>query len=541
MKRSELPGGSNNWVVNGELTASGFPVMANDPHRTITVPSLRYMVHLVAPGWNVIGGGEPEIPGISIGHNGTGAWGLTVYSTDGEDLYVYDLNPDNLDQYKYKNNWENMEVYHETIKVKGEQDVEVALRYTRHGPVTYIDSVNYKAYALRCAWLEPGGSPYLASLRMDQADSWEEFREACNYSHIPGENMVWADKENNIGWQAVGIAPLRRNFSGLVPVPGDGRYEWDGYLPIKEKPHVFNPESGFFATANQNVTPESYNHWDAIGFMWSDPFRGERINEVLGSGEILDLENMKALQTDYFSIPAKTLVPYLKPISFNEEKLNQAKEMLLDWDFVLDKNSISAGIYVSWENQIRERSKDRFIPEEVKGLISLQLTKILSWIQHPHNKFGKDPVQDRDDFLREAFSHAIDHLVEMLGENIQDWKYGQEQYKHVFIRHPLSFPVIGEWEDKLNIGLAPRGGDSYTPNATGGNNNQTSGATFRIIADTEDWDRSVATNMPGQSGDPESPFYNNLFNMWANDQYFPLYYSKDEIEKILAERIVLKP
>jgi len=538
---SELSGGSNNWVVNGDLTASGFPVMANDPHRTITVPSLRYMAHLIAPGWNVIGGGEPEIPGISIGHNDFGAWGLTVYSTDGEDLYVYDLNPSNLNQYKYKDNWEDMQAYYETIKVKGEEDVEVALRYTRHGPVTYIDSVNYKAYAVRCAWLEPGGSPYLASLRMDQAESWEEFRDACNYSHIPGENMVWADKENNIGWQAVGIAPLRRNFSGLIPVPGDGRYEWDGYLPIKEKPHVSNPESGFFATANQNVTPESYENWDAIGFMWSDPFRGERINEVLGADEILDMEDMKALQTDYFSIPARTLVPYLQPISFDEERLNRAKEMLLDWDYVLDQNSIPAGIYVAWENQIREISEERFIPEEAKGFISLQLTKIMSWILHPEIIFGKDPMAARDDFLREAFSRAIDQLVDMLGEDMQNWQYGQEQYKHIYIRHPLSFPVIGEWVDKLNIGPAPRGGNSYTPNATGGNSNQSSGATFRIIADTEDWDRSVVTNAPGQSGDPDSPFYDNLFDIWAHDQYFPLYYSRDKIEKILAEKIVFKP
>jgi penicillin amidase len=541
MNWGRLSEGSNNWVVNGDLTASEFPVMANDPHRNIAVPSLRYMAHLIAPGWNVIGGGEPEIPGISIGHNGFGAWGLTVYSTDGEDLYVYDLNPSNLNQYKYRDDWEDFQVYHETINVKGEEDVEVALRYTRHGPVTYFDSLNNKAYAVRCAWLEPGGSPYLASLRMDQAESWEEFRDACNYSHIPGENMVWADKENNIGWQAVGIAPLRRNFSGLVPVPGDGRYEWDGYLPIKEKPHVFNPGSGFFATANQHVTPESYNHWDAIGFIWSDPFRGERINDVLGSGKLLDMEDMIALQTDYFSIPAKTLVPYLQPISFNEERLNQAKEMLLDWDFVLGRNSIPAGIYVGWENKIREMSEDRFIPDEVKGLISLQLTKIMTWIRHPDMKFGKDPVAARDDFLREAFSRTIDNLVERLGEDMHDWQYGQEQYKHIYIRHPLSFTENNEWRDKLNIGPVPRGGNSYTPNSTGGNNNQSSGATFRIIADTEDWDKSVAINSPGQSGDPDSPFYDNLFHMWANDQYFPLYYSRDKIEKILAEKIVLKP
>ncbi|MEQ8245106.1 penicillin acylase family protein, partial [Fulvivirga sp.] len=236
--------GSNNWVVSGALTEDGNTYMANDPHRTIAIPSLRYMAHLVAPGWNVIGGGEPEIPGISIGHNEYGAWGLTVFRTDGEDLYVYELNPENNKQYMYNGNWEDMNVIKETIKVKDQEDVIVELLYTRHGPVTYVDPVHNVAYAVRCAWLEPGGSPYLASLRMDQAKTWEEFREACNYSHIPGENMIWADPKGNIGWQSVGIAPLRRNFSGMVPVPGDGRYEWDGYLPIIEKPNTLNPSQG---------------------------------------------------------------------------------------------------------------------------------------------------------------------------------------------------------------------------------------------------------------------------------------------------------
>ncbi|MFT5861801.1 MAG: penicillin amidase, partial [Flavobacteriales bacterium] len=261
--------GSNNWVVDGGLMAGGNTYMANDPHRTIAVPSLRYMVHLVAPEWDVIGGGEPEIPGISIGHNEYGAWGLTVFRTDGEDMYVYELNPNNTNQYLYNGAWEDMTIISETIKVKGDDDVNVELLYTRHGPVTYVDSMNNTAYAVRCAWLEPGGSPYLASLRMDQAKTWEEFRAACNYSHIPGENMVWADKKGNIGWQSVGIAPIRKNFSGLVPVPGDGRYEWDGYLPIIQKPNALNPPKGYIATANQNVTPDDYEHWNAIGFSWS--------------------------------------------------------------------------------------------------------------------------------------------------------------------------------------------------------------------------------------------------------------------------------
>src|SRR5581483_7184956 len=221
-----------------------------------------YWVHLVAPGWNVIGGGEPTIPGVSIGHNEFGAWGLTIFATDGEDLYVYRTNPANRRQYWYKGRWEAMRVLRDTIAVKGQAPVRIELAFTRHGPVVYEDSVRHLAYAVRAAWLEPGGAPYLASLRMDQARTWDEFRDACAFSNIPGENMVWADRMGNIGWQAVGIAPIRTNWSGLVPVPGDGRYEWADFLPIKEKPHDFNPQRGFIATANNDLIPRNYPHMD---------------------------------------------------------------------------------------------------------------------------------------------------------------------------------------------------------------------------------------------------------------------------------------
>src|SRR5216684_801736 len=232
---SERPGeiGSNNWVVSGKLTPSGYPMMMNDPHRTQSAPSLRYWVHLVAPGWNVIGGGEPVLPGVSIGHNEFGAWGLTIFGSDTEDLYVYDTNPANANQYKYRGAWEDMRVIADTIQVKGEAPAAVTLKFTRHGPVLSEDAVHHKAYALRAAWMEPGSAPYLASLRMDQARTWDEFVSACTFSRVPSENMVWADRQGNIGYQAVAITPLRPNWSGLVPVPGDGRYERNGYLPIK--------------------------------------------------------------------------------------------------------------------------------------------------------------------------------------------------------------------------------------------------------------------------------------------------------------------
>ena len=227
--------GSNNWAISGNKSFNGSPILANDPHRSIVAPSLRYITHLVAPGWNVIGGGEPEIPGISIGHNGFGAWGLTVFRTDAEDLYVYEINPKNSKQYWHNGEWLDFKEIKETILVKGKENHEIVLQYSIHGPVTFVDENRNRAYAVKCGWLEVGGSPYLASLRMNQSQSWEEFREACSYSHIPGENMVWADKDGTIGWQAVGIAPIRNTHSGLVPVLGDGSYEWDGYLPINRK------------------------------------------------------------------------------------------------------------------------------------------------------------------------------------------------------------------------------------------------------------------------------------------------------------------
>ena len=533
--------GSNNWVVSGNRTASGHALLANDPHRKIAVPSLRYIVHLVAPGWNVIGGGEPEIPGVSIGHNESGAWGLTIYETDGEDILVYDLDPANLSRYQYKGGWVNMKELKETIQVKNGKDVMVTLRYTQHGPVTYIDSVNHKAYALRCAWLEPGGAPYLASLRINQANSWESFREACSYSHIPGENMIWADKKGNIGWQVVGIIPIRKNFSGLVPVPGDGRYEWAGFLPIKERPHLLNPPKGFFATANQHVTPPDYTHWDAVGYTWADAYRGDRVNEVLQENKHISIEEMQLLQTDYFSIPARSLVPFLKAITFTDETTVFAKEQLLQWDFVLSKNSVAASIYALWERQLLTNGNRYFVPSAISGLLSLQLTKLTEHLLNPQPYFGANAMANRDLFIKESFEQAVLVLKNKLGNNVSNWQYGQNAFKHITLQHPLSSIVSKTRQNKFNIGPFPRGGNSHTPGSTGATDNQTSGASFRFIVDTGNWDSAVMINTPGQSGNVESPFYKNLFPIWGNDQYFPAYFSRALIEKVTVDKILLRP
>lgn len=536
--------GSNNWIVNGKKSASGYPLLANDPHRKIAAPSLRYMVHLVAPGWNVVGGGEPAIPGVSIGHNEHGAWGLTIYETDGEDMYVYELNPANLNQYKHKGQWVDMKSIEEKIAVKNAATVTAKLLYTLHGPVTYIDSVNHKAYAVKCAWLEPGGAPYLASLRIDQATDWASFREACSYSHIPGENMIWADKKGNIGWQAVGIVPVRKNFSGYVPIPGDGRYEWGNYLPIKERPHILNPGNGFFATANQHVTPSSYNRWDAVGYTWADAYRGDRINQVLSQDKKFTIEEMAQLQNDYFSIPASQLVPLLKNVMFTDEITIAAKKQFDQWNFVLGMESIPASIYAQWERQIYLQAGATFVPAAAKGLISLQLTTIIKMLKSPGQYFkepGQTPEQLRDVFLATTFKEAISALKTRLGSDISQWQYGQPKFKHSLIRHPLSAFLAENIRKKLDHGPLPRAGNGHTLGANGGIDNQLSGASFRLVVDTKDWDKTLMINTPGQSGDPESPYYNNLFEKWAKDQFFPSYFSKKKIMQHTKEISLLQP
>ncbi len=533
--------GSNNWVISGSGTESGFPYFASDPHRAITSPSLRYMVHLSAPGWNVQGGGEPVIPGVSIGHNDHGAWGLTIFETDAEDLFVYDLNPENLMHYKYKGKWKTMEKITETISVKDAPDTLVSLLYSIHGPVTFIDSARLKGYAVKCGWLETGGAPYLASLRMNQARNWKEFRKACTYNHLPGENMIWADTKGNIGWQVVGIVPERKNFSGMVPVPGDGRYEWKRYQKIKKRPHLLNPKRGFIATANQDVTPADYKHWETIGYTWADPYRGNRINEVLYTDSLRTLEKEKSLQSDYFSIPARTLVPYLKEVKFSNVLAEKAFHQLKDWNFILDKNSVEAGIYAMWERKLYAHANNKLIPEELKGLLTIQLSKLIGWLQNPDQRFGTVPESGRNEFIRETFEYAVNDLKSRFGNQISDWKYGQDNYKHITLNYTLHSLLSPDLQKKYTLGPLPRGGNSHTPNSTGGYDNQGSGASFRIIADVGDWDKTLMINSPGQSADPESYYYGNLFNLWANDAYFPAYFTKEKIISQTNERTILKP
>jgi len=536
--------GSNNWVVSGSRTISTRPILANDPHRVIAAPSLRYWVHLVAPGWNVIGGGEPVLPGVSIGHNEHGAWGLTVFGQDAEDLYVYDTNPANPHEYRYRGNWEAMRVTSDAIPIKGERPETVELKYTRHGPVLFEDRANRKAYALRAGWMEPGAAPYLASLRMNQATTWEEFKAACAFSSMPSENMVWVDRQGNIGWQAAGIQPIRRNWSGVLPVPGDGRYEWDGYLPMSALPSELNPARGFIATANNYLLPDDYRYKDLLHVQWADAFRASRIAEVLGSGRLFSVGEMTRLQNDDLSIVARVLTPLLRHASLTNSASARARDLLTRWDFVLDKDSIEAGIYVMWQRRLLANTREVVVPAPIAKAVGVNIIstkKVIDRLLSPDGRFGADPLAGRAALVARSMDEAIAELTKRFGADMQAWKYGQEKYHHALLAHPLSEVVNAATKVKLGVGPLPRGGDGSTVSATGGADNQGSGGSLKIVADTDDWDNSVALNTPGQSGDPDSPHYRDLFALWARGEYFPLAYSRAKVDSVRESTTRLIP
>jgi penicillin G amidase len=533
--------GSNNWTVSGSLTATGKPFLANDPHRVIAEPSLRYIVHLVAPGWNVIGAGEPGLPGVAAGHNENIAWGFTIFGLDQQDLYLAQLNPDNPEQYKTERGWEHMEVKTETIGVRGGSPVSVKLKFTRHGPVLWEDGK--RALALHWVGAEPGTAGYLGSLALDRAQNWQEFEQAMPRWKVPSENIVYADRDGNIGEHSTGLAPLRKNWTGLLPVPETGGFEWNGFVPNAELPHSYNPASGFVATANHKMIPENYGY--AVGFQWTPPERFLRISEVLSgaakSAHKVSLADMENLQNDVVSLPARDLQVLLKHAAGNAP--SASAKLLLDWDCAVTADSVAATLYEFWDAELRDAVTKLAVPPEAQKIAGkLALPEILQELSHPRAAvFGQNPEGARDVLLLRTVQAAEQKLAAKLGPEPKNWAWGN--LHRVSFKHPLGHvtPAAGALFDR---GPFPRPGDGSTVDATyfgGASFDQLAGASYREIFDLSDWDNAVGVNVPGQSGQPSSPHYDDLLPLWIHGQYFPLRYSKPSVDRDTTDVLELKP
>lgn len=516
--------GSNNWVVAPERTATGRPILADDPHRGHATPSLRYIAHLVGPGIDVIGAGEPALPGISIGHNQQIAFGLTIFPIDQEDLYVYEKTADG---YRYQGRSEPFIEVVDSIEVKAETSQEVTLRFTRHGPV--VAETETHAFVVRAAWLEPGMSPYFGSIEYMRAQNWREFEASLNRWGAPAENQVYADIEGNIGYKPAGRFPVRVNWDGLMPVPGNGRFEWQGFFDMDVLPVEYNPERGFTGTANSMNLPPDYPITDyKIGFEWSSPWRYKRLWEVLETQDEHSITDSIELQRDYTSVFARRVLAHLP-----ELKAQPEGTLLSKWDHVMDPDSAAAALWNVWYTRHlmpalgKTLAGDRAVPDN-----PLDPQTVLALLETPA---GRNTAYA-------SFAPAVAETRALLGSEPSQWQWGD--LHRIRFQHPLYDQAPPELQAQMEIPDYPRGGNANTTNNTGFRGDGfdvASGASFRMVVDVGNWDNAFATNAPGQSGDPRSHFYDNLLDNWAKDDSFPLLYSRTAVEKNVAFSITLLP
>jgi penicillin G amidase len=502
---------------------------------------LRYIVHLVAPGWDVIGAGEPGLPGIAVGHNQNIAWGFTIFGLDQQDLYLEKLNPANPLEYKTERGWAKMRVEKETFAVRGQPSVVVDLKFTRHGPVLWSDKT--RALALRWVGAEPGTAGYLGSLAVDRAQNWRQFEDAMKRWKVPSENLVYGDRAGNIGEFSAGLAPVRKNWYGLLPVPGDGGYEWSGFLPTDKLPHSFNPAREFIATANHKMIPPDYPY--RVGYEWAPGFRFRRVSAVLEAakdqGHKLDVADMEKLQGDVVSLPGRELIRVLLQAAGNNTS-DPGVKLLLAWDGVVTKESAAAALYEVWLQQLTSTVTHRAVPKQMWGMTrDWPVSKVLDAISHPTaDFFGAQPESSRNELLLDTVKSAREQLARLEGPDMAQWSWAR--IHTVEFLHPLDHAPNAK--SLFDLGPIPRPGDDYTVNATGfwaGGFKQVAGASYREIMDLSDWDKSVAVNVPGQSGQPGSPHYSDLLPLWSEGRYFPLWYSRDAVEKHATDTLTLQP
>ena len=519
--------GSNNWVVTGSRTTTGRPILADDPHRGHAVPSLRYIAHLNGPGINVIGAGEPALPGISIGHNDEIAFGLTIFPIDQEDLYVYKKKRGG---YEYKGDVEPFVEVEESITVKNGEAQNVSLKFTRHGPV--VAETKKHAFVVRAAWLEPGMAPYFGSIEYMRAQNFREFVGALNRWGAPSENQVYADTKGNIGYKPAGRFPKRDNWDGLMPVPGDGRYEWDGYFDMDVLPEEYNPERGFSGTANAMSLPEDYPIDEyKVGFEWSAPWRYKRLWEFLDTPEPHSMEDSLALQRDYHSVLTRRVLALLPELA--KTNPNSGGPLLTDWDQRLEADSAAAALWNVWYYRHLSPALGRTLTKDGEtpaGSLDTQTTLALLNTQQ-----GQAAAITS---LRDAWAATSD----LLGADASQWQWGD--LHQIVFKHPLLDQANTSLAEHMRIKPYPRGGSANTTNNTGFGANSfdvRSGASFRMVVDVGNWDAARMTNAPGQSGDPRSPFYDNLLENWATEGHVPMLFSREKVDESAVFTIKLTP
>ena len=533
--------GSNAWTVAASRTSTGRPILANDPHLAIGGFSPRHIVHLTAPGLDVIGAGYPGLPGIMQGHTDRFAFGRTNFHIDQTDLFVLRLNPDDPQLYWHHGEWKRFEIFEEEIVVREGINEQVVVRYAKGRPVISHDPDTNRAIVLSTVTMLPGSNMRFAIAAINLARDWDSLREAFRL-HVSPTNLHYADIEGNTGWHAIGYAPRRPRHDGLFPAPGDGEYDWEGMLPLEEMPSIYNPEAGWIASANDMNLPADYPYAERIlSFTWTDPFRHRRIDAVLGEQQAHSLADSVALLHDTRSLPALALQRLL-PARL-EPTAERAARMLRGWDGRLTAESNAALLYEMVLPVLSSAFREKVIPPEARDLISqVNLSVLIESLEAADPRLGDDPAAARDELIEDALVSGWEKAVEIAGPDPAKWRWGD--LHRVNIRHPLSdIPAISAAFPEIEDGRS--GGDGSTVMARGmrgrGGLDVRHGASFLFAADVGNWDETRFLMLPGQSADPASSHYADFYEPWLAGDMQRWAFSREAVDLAAVRRFVLRP
>lgn len=568
--------GSNSWAVSGSLTSTGEPLLANDPHLGIQMPSIWYQVHLEcrpvsdACSYNVAGFSFPGVPGVVIGHNEQIAWGFTNVGPDVMDLYIERVNPENPNQYEVNGEWVDFETREEIINVAGGEPISHTVRLTRHGPVISddygpltdkgeagdeefipfkdragVDLPEQYVIALKWTALAPS-TPFKAIWGFDKAKNWDEFREAAKDFHVPPQNLIYADVNGNIAYQMPGDIPIRAKGDGTLPVPGwTDEYEWTGYLPFEELPYTVNPDEGYIVTANNRVPPLDYPHW--ITYDWDYGFRAQRIVDMIQNapGKI-DSAYIQQMQGDSFDAVAAQYVPILLETEGLSEK---HIGLLTGWDYQDRIDSSAAAMFNAfWRHMLKntfndEMPEERYYPDGGSrwNEVMRHMDESSHWWD---DQSTADVVETREEIIKKSFAEGVSELEEMFGSDTSKWKWG-DMHASTFRNGTLGESGIGLIEDLFNRGPFPTGGGEAIVNATGWSvrdGYETNWLpSMRMIVDLGVLSNSVTVHTTGQSGHAYHPHYIDLAPLWANIKYYPMLWEQSAVIADTEGHLVLTP
>jgi penicillin amidase len=558
--------GSNNWVISGELTKSGMPMLANDMHLAAQMPSIWYENGLhcapVSPecSYEAVGFSFAGVPGIVVGHNANLAWGFTNVGPDVVDLYIEKINPQNPNQYEYQGEWLDMEIVSDLIHIAGGDPVELTTRITRHGPlitdVYGLEDFHTTAgvelpqnYAISLRWtaLEPT-CLMCAIWGFDTAQNWDEFRAASKQFSAPSQNIVYADRDGNIGYQMPGNIPIRsEGHSGQFPVPGwTGEYEWQGYIPFDELPYAFNPPEGYVATANNAVVGPAYPYMISQQFAYG--FRARRIVDLIeSSSDLMDATYIQKMHADNMDLLAEELIPVLMDTPLVNPELREMSGLFQGWNYQMDMDSAPAALYAVFWKHLLSLTFDDQLPEYFwpnGSTLWMQVTRQI--LYDPANPWWDDQstteIETRDDIFERSFEAALDELRKISGKDPSKWAWG-DLHTLIFTNQVMdSFPLINK---AFNRGPYRTAGGSAVINATNWSTQEgfevPSLPSERVIMDLSNWQDSQSIHPTGQSGHAYHPHYVDMADPWRLIEYHPQHWERGAIQADAEGHLKLLP